>query len=185
MSEVNADLVARLIGGLVPLLIGWAAAGYLRTRRKNVRLPKWPIIIGAVVSLAGISNTLMRFYNLNSQTPVMKVMRVEQSIDDVTEADLTLDFVQESAKAMVAEMKSKVEGFEVTPSSSIVQKDGKKMGVIRLTVEGTVPWVSVIGIVDKKIIRVTCVNSDSSEVDVRSQECANALRADFGTELDG
>ena len=112
-------------------------------------------------------------------------MRVEKTVEGVTEGDLTPEFIQASASAMLDEMESKIPNFKATPSTSMIEKDGKKLGVIRLNVDGAIPWISVIGIVGKKIIRVTCANPDASGVDVRSRECAEALRADFGTELDG
>ena len=182
---MSADLVFRLIGNLIPLALGFGLASYLKQRKPGRKLPIWPILVGAFISIPAFANNMLRPLAEQQAAPKGQVMRVDEPANGMTSADLTPAFAQEAAKFLLDETKKRVPGVEAQATSSIIEKDGKRLAVIRFTDGKVTLMTSVIGVSGDKIVRITCGTTNSTNTGVNSPECRNALLADFGTTLDG
>jgi hypothetical protein len=185
MNEAILALITRVIGAaLVPLLIGWAVA-FSKQRKENAdRLPKGPLIVGAIIA-AGIAGSTMVWQLSENSRHALKVTRLEQPAPGVTDADLTTDYLDRVAAASVAQLAKDVPESPTTTSTAVIDQDGKRLGIIRFRTEGVTPVIAVFGLVHGKMIGVFCAQGDAlgnlANVDVRSPECGQALRSDFGT----
>ena len=181
MSE---GLVFRLIGNLVPLALGFGLASYLKRRKPGRKLPIWPILVGALISLPTFAINILRPLAEQRATSTAQVMRIDEPANGLTSADLTPAFAQEAAKFLLEETKKRVPGLEAQATSSVIEKGGKKLAVIRFSDGKVTRLITVIGISGDKIVRVTCGVTNSPNADVNSPECRDALLADFGMTLD-
>ena len=182
---MSADLVFRLIGNLIPLALGFGLASYLKQRKPGRKLPTWPILVGALISIPTFAINVLRPFAEQRTESKVQVMRVDEPANGMTSADMTPAFAQEAAKFLLEETKKRVPGLEAQATSSVIEKGGKKLVVIRFSDGKVTRFISVIGISGDKIVRVTCGMTNSTNADVNSPECRNGLLADFGTTLDG
>lgn len=184
MVDFWAMVSMRVLGNLIPLLAGLVAAFVIQKRKGVTPLPKWPIIIGAVLSVPAVVLTMSKALAKSTLAPV-EVMTAKQSANGLAPNELSYPYVEQIGKFLAAEMKRQVpDAPAISPQPSIIEKDGAKLGVLRMERSGVTPIVSVLGIRGSELIRVTCAVPDNRTVDYRDPACATALKKNFGTVLD-
>lgn len=83
----------------------------------------------------------------------------------------------------VRELEAADPGADFDSNSSVVEKGGKRLGVIRISDAKSVPVVLVIGLSNDKLVRIMC-GVGAGDVDIDSSHCAAALREEFGVTID-
>lgn len=182
MSETIAALIAQVIGAaILPILIGLAVAVYSKRKRNAARMPKGPLIIGGIFAVLLATNSMLQQFAENSR---VRVMRFEQPAPGATEADITPDYLQQVSEATLAHLRKVEPESPTTTSTAIIEANGKRFGIIRFTTRGVTPVVAVLGLANGKLIKIICSRGDAfgdlGNVDIRSVECAQALKSDFG-----
>ena len=185
MNETIIGLIARMFGAaLLPIGIGWAIAISQKRRSNADRLPKAPLVVGAIVAAAVAGSSMVTQLSGNSEDTV-QVTRLEEPAPDARETDLTTDYLDKVAAGAVAQLSRDVPDEPTTTSSAVIEQNGRRLGVIRFKAGSKTPMIGVFGLVDRRFIKVFCAQGDVlgrlADVDVHSPKCSNALKSAFGT----
>lgn len=183
MDSFWFQTVLEAIGAAIPLFL--AIWWLIRTWRKPNSRKSTRVLVGLLcLFLATLPlNTIGRAVLRTKLAPV-QTMVIKQPVPGMRASDVTADYAAEVKAALVKEMNAKVSSLNVKGSSSVLEKDGLRLGVVRLTSGGMTPFVTAFVIRNEQFVRVTCGVPDIRDVDVRAENCTNAMNANLGTSLE-
>lgn len=158
---------------------GWVVAFYQKRQRKAARLPKMPLIVGGVAGVFLAAGTAVYI-----QKEMFRVRVAHAEWPNYNEADLNYRNLQRASAEWLTFIKQKRPEAVLSTSISLIERNGRRLGVIRLQEGGVTPALAVYGISRSKLTRVVCSIAAQSDVNARSPECNHALQSSFGTALE-
>ena len=184
--ENGVQVLFRAAGAAIPALL---AIVYLQRRKSTGSLGKW--IAGVVIafSTVGVLNVLLAV-GLNSNNPsqpdqsAVQVKVVSQKAVGLADADLSNALVKQTEKFLLDSIRASVPGHQFQSRSGIVQQNGHRFGIVKITADGATAIWTAFGFVNSKLVRVTCAVADGSDVNFRDPVCQNALKANLGTVIE-
>ena len=145
------------------------------------------------------SNKTPALHNNENSSEAVKpvvVATTSQSSEGVTEADLDQAGLENLEKWMVNMLikkgKSKYEAMGYNPeefkpkveaNSVYVTKGGKKLAIIKISLDSSVRSVTIIGIKGTELYRVNCLRASRHEIPVFSGECGKEIYKIFAVSV--
>lgn len=162
-----------------------------------MKLGGWVFVIAMALFLPWYGRFLGERANAREQAaspPVataagLQVMTSEQDAEGVTEADLTPAYAQSFAaytaarSAELAKQHTSEPLPPLTSAGTIITIDGKRLAVARTMAEGQVIALTVLGFQGTSAIRVACVATDETPVQLTSPQCRQAIEQAYGLSL--
>lgn len=183
MDSFWIQAALRAFGASIPLFL--AIWWLIRTWQKPNSSKVSRVLIGLLclflvtLPLNSIGQAVLQTKLAPVQTMVMR-----QTAAGMNTSDVTADYVAVVKVALVNEMNIKSPSLHIKGSSSVLEKNGLRLGVVRLTYGGKTPFVTAFLIRNGQLVRVTCFVPDTRDVDVRAENCTNAMNANLGTSLE-
>jgi hypothetical protein len=157
----------------------------MQRRRGHAKLPKTPLVIGAIAAAIAIGGAVSRTVTASGllEAPP-EPMVVRQPANGLTEADITPEYAAEIRDYLVEGTRANLPadaGLVSGRSATVMAVGEKRIGVVRIDAgEGQI--ISIFGLRDKDVVRGTCVSLDG-EADYRAPSCATAVQKSLGVEL--
>lgn len=121
---------------------------------------------------------------------------ISQSAEGMTEADLDLTMLKILQDWMVetilqkAESKFSAMGYDpknfkpdISASSIYATVGGKKLAVIKITIDNSLRSVTILGITGNQLDRVTCLRASNQDIPVWSGVCGDEVQKTFGVSI--
>jgi len=149
-----------------------------------MRVAWWPIVAGAIASIGGVLSVTQATISYLSGATVQTWV-VRQASDGVTNENLSEDYVEKTRDFLVQHVNSRAPDSKnrAKGSSYIIKRNSKRLGVIKIIYGNVTPMITVLGINNKQLVRVTCGISMLENVDYEGSICSNALKQEFGISL--
>lgn len=131
----------------------------------------------------------------SGRKPVMAFTTI-QSAEGVTEADLDqaglknfetwlVEKMLQKGRNEYAEMGYNPKDFKpkVIANSVYVIVGGKKLAIIKVNMDNSMRWVTIMGIKGNELHRVSCIRNSNHDIPVWSGECGNKVNEVFGVSI--
>lgn len=131
----------------------------------------------------------------STQTPVLAFTTIQDS-EGVVEKDMNqawlagieswiVDTTREKARSKFVSMGYSEDKFNLQLSASSVYTivEGKKLAVVKLDVENATRTVTIMGINQRELIRVTCIRKSDFDIPVWSGVCGDEIKKSLGVSM--
>jgi len=169
----------------------------LRGDPSAVAIAQVRLMFGKAVLLAGVLISESAYGQSRSEiAPVITIAAIQDS-EGLTEADLTPMLLKRlEAWSVDASRRKMSQSFarsgqdpnlayrlRIDSQAVLNVVAGKKLAIIRLTVDNSIREVSVMGFKDAAFYRVGCLRASNHDIRVFSGECGKIVRDTFGVSI--
>lgn len=183
MDSFWIQVALRAFGASIPLFL--AIWWLIRTWRKPNSSKVSRVLVGLLcLFLVALPLNSIGLAVLQTKLAPVQTMVMKQTVPGMNAGNVTADYVAVVEAALVNEMNVKAPSLHIAGSSSVIEKNGLRLGVVRLKSGGKTPFVTAFVIHNEQLVRVTCSVPDTRDVDVRAETCTNAMNANLGTSLE-